>query len=131
MREVVAVHVPEAERSVVGQETVRTQPPAARDGASPPAEGTRIGERVVVQSTPRHGQWLQLVASELSVRRRRGRERRIPDQATRQRAGAEGDARRNVAQATVQRPCTTAPARVKRKKLYPPIAPIKCTRTAY
>ncbi len=65
MREVVAVHVPEAERSVVGQDTVRTQPPAARDGASPPAEGTRIGERVVVQSTPRHGQWLQLVASEL------------------------------------------------------------------
>ncbi len=125
MREVVDVHFPEAERIVVVQDNLSTHTPAALYAAFPPAEAKRIWDRLEFHYTPTHGSWLNMAEIELSVLSRQCLDRRIPDQPTLQREVAGWEARRNAAQATVHWQFTTADARVKLKKLYPTIDPIK------
>src|SRR3712207_3825034 len=123
MRDLVDLHFPEAERIVLVQDNLNTHLPAALYTAFPPEEAKRIWDKLELHYTPKHGSWLTMAESELSVLSRQCLDRRIPDQAALRRETAAWEERRNTAKATIDWRFTTADARVKLKKLYPTLKP--------
>jgi hypothetical protein len=69
--------------------------------------------------TPKHGSWLDMAESELSVLSRQCLDRRIPDKLTLTDEVAAWQQRRNKKNAKADWHFTTADARVKLKRLYP------------
>jgi len=125
MKELVDVHVPEAERIVVVQDNLSTHHPAALYAAFAPEEAKRIWDRLEFHYTPKHGSWLNMAEIELSVLARQCLDRRIPDHAALRHHTAAWVARRNAAKATIAWQFTTADARVKLTKLYPTLKPLE------
>lgn len=125
MKELVDIHFPDAERIVLVQDNLSTHTPAALYSAFPAAEAKRIWDRLEFHYTPKHGSWLNMAEIELSVLSRQSLDRRISDQEALKRETSAWADQRNTAQATVQWQFTTADARIKLKKLYPIIEPIK------
>ncbi len=85
-----------------------------------PDEAKRIGDRLEIHHTPKHGSWLNMAEVELSVLGRRladrvGDQRRLCD------ACAAIERERNDRAATIDWRFTTADARVKLKQLSPTI----------
>ena len=70
--------------------------------------------------TPRNGRWPKVAEGELSVLSRQCLDRRVGDGATLEREVRAWTERRNREASTVTWQFTTADARVKRKRLYPP-----------
>jgi hypothetical protein len=86
-----------------------------------PAEALRIARKLELVHTPKHGSWLNVAESELSVLTRQCLDRRIAQRAT---VGAEARVwarERNAKQTGVDWQFTTADARVKLKHLYPKV----------
>lgn len=86
-----------------------------------PAEALRIAQRLELVHTPKHGSWLNVAESELSVLTRQCMDRRI---ATIEEVGEEAkywNERRNAKQVGVDWQFTTADARIRLKRLYPKI----------
>ncbi len=86
-----------------------------------PAEALRLARKLELVHTPKHGSWLNVAESELSVLTRQCLDRRIPDEST---VGAEAQAwerERNRRQVGVDWQFTTADARIKLKHLYPKV----------
>jgi uncharacterized small protein (DUF1192 family) len=76
-------------------------------------------ERFEWHYTPRHGSWLDLAESELSVLSGQCLDRRIADKQTLAEEVAAWEASRNKIHAKADCQFTTADARVKLKRLYP------------
>lgn len=76
-------------------------------------------ERLEIHHTPRHGSWLNMAETELSVLSRQCLDRRIDNRE--QMAGeiAAWERQRNAAQSKIDWQFTTADARIKLKRLYP------------
>ncbi len=102
MPELVDVHFPDAERIVVVLDNLSTHTPAALYATFAPAEAKRIGDRLELHYTPKHGSWLTMAELELSVLARQCLKRRIPDQATLRQETTAWEARRNASEATVE-----------------------------
>ena len=68
---------------------------------------------------PKHGSWLNVAGSELSVLTRQSLDRRIPDLETLTRETKAWDQRRNAKARGVDWRFTTRAARIKHKHLYP------------
>src|SRR3712207_4035342 len=66
MRELVEVHVPEAERIIVVQDNLNTPTPAALYVTFPPEEAKRIWDKLAFHYTPKHGSWLHMAEIALS-----------------------------------------------------------------
>lgn len=125
MKDLVDIHFPDAERIVLVQDNLSTHTPAALYSAFPAAEAKRIWDRLEFHYTPKHGSWLNMAEIELSVLSRQCLDRRIPDQdALKRETNAWTDGRNNV-NATIHWQFTTTDARIKLKKLYPTVEPIK------
>ena len=103
------------------QDNLSTHKPASLYEAFPAAEARRLVERFEWHYTPKHGSWLDMAESELSVLARQCLDRRIPNkQALIEEVTAwEEDRNKNHAKADWQ--FTTGDARVKLKRLYPAI----------
>ena len=71
--------------------------------------------------TPKHGSWLNMAESELSVLGGQCLDRRIPDEKTLRREVTAWLARRNEHNARADWQFTTTDARIKLKSLYPAI----------
>jgi hypothetical protein len=84
-----------------------------------PEEALRIARRIKLVHTPKHGSWLNIAESELSVVTRQCLSRRIPDQTSVAREAKLWAAQRNATQTTVDWQFRTADARIKLKRLYP------------
>lgn len=125
MKDLVDVHFPDAERIVLVQDNLSTHTPAALYTAFAPEEAKRIWDKLEFHYTPKHGSWLNMAEIELSVLARRCLDRRIPDQEALRRETTAWMERRNTAKATIDWRFTSADARIKLKKLYPTIEPIK------
>ena len=123
-KDLVDMHVPDAERVVVVQDNSSTHTPAALSAVFPPQEAKRMWDRLEVHATPTHGSWLNMAAIEFSVLRRPCPNRRIGDHPTLIEQIATWEDRRNAAKATVQWQFTTADARIKLTKRYPIVASI-------
>ena len=82
-------------------DNLNTHTPAALYEAFTPAEAKRIGDRLEIHCTPKHGSWLNVAEIELSAVSRQCLARRIPDQDTLTRHVAAWTQHRNVSGATV------------------------------
>lgn len=111
----------EAECITLVCDNLNTHTLAALYQAFGPAEALRIARKLELVHTPKHGSWLNVAESELSVLTRQSLDRRIDTQAE---VAAEATAwkeRRNTKQVGVDWQFTTEDARIKLKHLYPKV----------
>jgi hypothetical protein len=112
-------HFPDAQKIVLVQDNLNTHKPASLYEAFPAAEARRLVERFEWNYTPKHGSWLDMAESELSVLSGQCLDRRIPDQQTLIEEVAAWQATRNKNHTSADWQFTTADARIKLKRLYP------------
>ena len=110
---------PAAEKIVLVMDNLNTHKPASLYEAFPPEEARRLIERLEIHYTPKHGSWLNMAETELSVLARQCLDRRIPDRPTLDAETAAWEQARNAARCRVDWQFTTADARTKLKRLYP------------
>jgi len=123
VRELVDVHYPEAEKIVLVMDNLNTHKPASLYEAFEPAEARRLIDRLEIHYTPKHGSWLDMAETELSILTKQCLDRRIPDHPTLIREIAAWENQRNESKSTVDWQFTTENARFKLKRLYPSIQP--------
>jgi DDE superfamily endonuclease len=121
IRDLVDVYYPDALKIRLVLDNLNTHVGGALYEAFPPEEARRLLARLEIHYTPKHGSWLNMAESELSILARQCLDRRIADPATLAREVAAWVARRNSAQATMDWRFTTADARIKLAHLYPVI----------
>jgi len=110
-----------AERITLVCDNLNTHTLAALYQAFEPAEALRLARKLELVHTPKHGSWLNVAESELSVLTRQALDRRIDTQGE---VAAEATAwkeRRNEKQIGVEWQFTTEDARIKLKHLYPKV----------
>jgi len=123
IRQLVDVHFSDAEKIVLVMDNLNTHKPASLYEAFPPAEARRLIEKLEIHYTPKHGSWLDMAETELSILTKQCLDRRISDSATLVREIAAWEAPRNANCAKIDWQFTTGTARVKLKRLYPSIRP--------
>lgn len=121
IRKVVDEPYPQAEQIVLVMDPLNTHQPASLSEAFPPAEARRRLARLEIHHTPKHGRWLDMAETELSVLARPCLDRRIPDATTLTQEIAAWERHRNAAKCRVEWRFTTEDARIQRKRLYPSI----------
>ena len=112
-------HFPNSKKIVLMQDNLNTHKPASLYEAFPAPEARRLVERFEWHYTPKHGSWLDMAESELSVLSGQCLDRRIADKQTLAEEVAAWEASRNKIHAKADCQFTTADARVKLKRLYP------------
>ena len=110
-----------AEKIILVCDNLNTHTLASLYAAFPPAEAQRIDHKLELVHSPKHGSWLNVAESELSVLTRQSLGGRISDQQTVAEQAAAWTAHRNTRQIGVDWQFTTQDARIKRKHLYPKI----------
>jgi len=119
LKELSDEHFPHAARIVLVQDNLNTHKPASLYEAFPAVEARRLVERFEWHYTPKHGSWLDMAESELSVLSTQCLSRRIPDKQTLIEEVAAWQIERNRKHAKADWQFTTTDARVKLKRLYP------------
>jgi hypothetical protein len=114
-------HFPNVSQIVLVQDNLNTHKPASLYEAFPAAEARRLVERFEWHYTPKHGSWLDMAESELSVLSGQCLDRRIPDKQTLIEEVAAWQCDRNKNHTKADWQFTTADARIKLKRLYPAI----------
>jgi hypothetical protein len=112
-------HFPNSKKITLIQDNLNTHKPASLYEAFPAPEARRLVERFEWHYTPKHGSWLDLAESELSVLSGQCLDRRIADKPTLVKEVAAWEAVRNKDHAKADWQFTTADARVKLKRFYP------------
>jgi DDE superfamily endonuclease len=121
LKDVSDTHFVKAKKIVLVQDNLNTHKPASLYEAFPAAEARRLVERFEWHYTPKHGSWLDMAESELSVVSGQCLDRRIPDKLTLAEEVAAWENSRNKKQVTADWHFTTDNARIKLKRLYPAI----------
>jgi hypothetical protein len=112
-------HFPDSKKIALIQDNLNTHKPASLYEAFPAPEARRLVERFEWHYTPKHGSWLDLAESELSVLSGQCLDRRIADKNILVEEVAAWEASRNNNNNKADWQFTTANARVKLKRLYP------------
>lgn len=120
VRETVDSH-PDAEIIVWVMDNLNTHKMASLYEAFPPEEARRLIDRLEIHYTPKHGSWLNMAETELSVLTKQCLNRRIADKPTLVRETAAWESSRNSARRRIDWQFTTENARTKLKRLYPSI----------
>lgn len=120
----VDVQYPTATTIVLVQDNLNTHVPASLYAAFPPAEARRLLGKLEMHYTPKHGSWLNMAETELSILSRQCLRRRIPETPTLVTEVATWEAARNATKSKVRWHFTTANARIKLQRLYPVIEPV-------
>ena len=121
IRNLIDVQYPTADKIVLVMDNLNTHKMASLYERFPAAEARRLIEKLEIHYTPKHGSWLNVAETELSVLTRQCLDRRIGDKGTVVREVAAWEKSRNEATSRVDWQFTTADARVKLKRLYPTI----------
>jgi hypothetical protein len=121
IQDVVDVDSPQADPLVVVMDNFNTHTPAALSEAFEPAEARRLLARLEIHHTPKHGSWLNLAETDLSVLVTQCLDRRLPDQEPLTREVAAWERQRHTAECRIDWQFTTQDARFKLKRLYPSI----------
>ena len=119
LKELSGTHFPKAKKIILVQDNLNTHKPASLYEAFPAAAARRLVERFEWHYTPKHGSWLDIAESELSVLSGQCLDRRIPDKLTLVEEVAAWEASRNKKQVKTDWHFSTADARVNLKRLYP------------
>jgi DDE superfamily endonuclease len=112
-------HFADSKKIVLVQDNLNTHKPASLYEAFPAPEARRLVERFEWHYTPKHGSWLDMAESELSVLSGQCLDRRITDKQTLVKEIAAWEATRNKNNAKADWQFATSEARVKLKRLYP------------
>ena len=121
VRDIVDVLFPDAEQVILVMDNLNTHVGGALYEAFPPDEARRILNKLEIHYTPKHGSWLNMAETELSVLSRQCLDRRIATQQFLEREVSTWNRERNAKATTVDWQFTTADARIKLKRLYPVI----------
>ena len=112
-------HFSGAGKIALVQDNLNTHKPASLYEAFPAAEARRLVERFEWHYTPKHGSWLDMAESELSVLSGQCLDRRIPDREILIEEVSAWEDRRNKKHAKADWQFTTDDARIRLKRLYP------------
>jgi hypothetical protein len=112
-------YFPQAEKITLVQDNLNIHRPASLYEAFSAAEARRLVERFEWHYTPKHGSWLDMAESELSVLSTQCLDRRIPDKQTLAEEVATWETCRNKKHTMADWQFTTTDARIKLKRLYP------------
>ena len=82
VQELVDVRYPTATTIVLVHDNLNTHVPASLYAAFPPAEARRLLAKLEIHYTPKHGSWLNMAETELSILSRQCLRRRIPEAPT-------------------------------------------------
>src|ERR1700676_2624735 len=110
---------PGAAVGVLVMDTLNTHGVASLYEAFAPEIALALAARLEIHYTPKHGSWLNMAETELSVLSRQCLDRRIDDRDLMAREIATWQAERNAAIARINWQFKTADARIKLKRLYP------------
>ena len=80
VQQLVDLDYPDKDRIFLVMDNLNTHHPASLYEAFPPEEARRIGERLEIHYTPKHGSWLNMAEIEIGVMVLQSLDRRIPDQ---------------------------------------------------
>ena len=119
LRNLSDTHYPNASKIILVQDNLNTHKPASLYEAFPAEEARRLVERFEWHYTPKHGSWLDMAESELSVLSTQCLDRRIADKQTLTEEVVAWEDSRNNKHAKADWQFTTADARIKLKRLYP------------
>jgi hypothetical protein len=122
LRRLVDEAYPDADVLRLVSDNLNTHTPAALYETFPPEEARRIAKKLEFHPTPKHGSWLNMAEIELSVLSGQCLDRRLGDRATLEWEVAAWQAERNRARATVAWRFTSAAARTKLHRVYPPVS---------
>ncbi len=86
-----------------------------------PATARALASRLEIHHTPKHGSWLNMAETELSILSRQCLDRRIDSKELLTTEVAAWEQERNSRECKINWQFTTADARVKHKRLYPSI----------
>ena len=119
VRELLEVYYPEAIKIRLVCDNLNTHTGGSLYEAFPPQEAKKLCDRLEFHPTPKHGSWLNIAETELSVLSGQCLDRRMESRelVVSEAAAWEGD--RNRTEAKVRWRFTTADARIKLEKLYP------------
>src|SRR5580704_12766930 len=110
---------PEAALLVLVMDNLNTHGIASLYEAFEPALARALAVRLEIHYTPKHGSWLNMAETELSVLSGQCLDRRIDDRDLMAREIATWQTARNAANARINWQFKTADARIKLKRLYP------------
>ena len=122
VRDLVDVQYPHARKIRLVLDNLNTHVGGSLYDAFPPAEARRILNRLEIHYTPKHGSWLNMAESELSILARQCLDRRIAEVGTLEREAAAWERRRNSAHARMDWRFTTADAPIMLLRLYPQVS---------
>lgn len=112
---------PDAEVVVLVMDNLNTHSTASLYEAFEPAKARELARRLEIHYTPKHGSWLNIAESELSVLSRQCLDRRIESAELLKSECHSWNVERNESQKGVDWQFTTADARIKLKRLYPQV----------
>jgi hypothetical protein len=121
IQHLVDVHFFAADKIVLVMDQLNTHSPGSLYEAFSAAEAKRLANKLEIHHTPKHGSWLNMAETELSVLTRQCLDRRVPDQDTLVDEVSAWGHDRNVKQSGIDWQFTTNDARIKLKRLYPAI----------
>jgi len=121
LRELVDVYFPQAPKIRLVQDNLNTHDGASLYEAFPPEEARRILDKIEFHSTPKHGSWLNLAESEISIMNGQCLDCRLESVAAVAEKVAPWEEARNAKGIRVHWTFTVAAARQKLKKLYPSV----------
>jgi len=121
LQKLAEVHFPDAEKIVLVQDNLNTHHPASLYEAFEPKKARELMERFEFHYTPKHGSWLNIAETELSVLGRQCLDRRIPTMEKLKDETEQWTKKRNEKKVTIDWQFKTSDARIKLKKLYPSI----------
>lgn len=110
---------PLAEKVVLVMDNLNTHGMASLYKAFAPEVARALAVRLEIHYTPKHGSWLNMAETELSVLSRQCLDRRLDGRDLMAREVAAWEATRNAAETRIDWQFQTADARIKLKRLYP------------
>jgi hypothetical protein len=122
VKELLEVHYPQATRIVLVCDNLNTHTGGALYEAFPPAAAKSMCDRLEFHPTPKHGSWLNIAETELSVLSGQCLDRRMDTKEFVVSEVVAWEAERNQNEAKVRWRFTTDQARIKLEKLYPVLA---------
>jgi hypothetical protein len=121
LRELVDVYFPEAKKIRLVQDNLNTHDGASLYEAFSPEEARRILDKIEFHYTPKHGSWLNLAESEISIMNSQCLDCRAGSVSAVAEKVAPWEEARNAKGVRVHWTFTVAAARRKLKKLYPSV----------
>jgi hypothetical protein len=110
---------PEAAKVILVMDNLNTHSIASLYEAFDPETARSLAARLEIHYTPKHGSWLNMAETELSILSRQCLDRRIADKVVMEHEVAIWEKSRNAGCSRINWRFTTADARIKLKRLYP------------